>query len=109
MRFVGTEDERVTGRNVGLAVLVANTAFSGNDQIQFPLSRVRVVREIAFSWWDPAPFQIERMALRQIERRRLAPQCFRNSFEKHGVFSAWRLPGLFFDVVKIYFEHTKKL
>ena len=47
MRFVGTEDERVTGRNVGLAVLVANTAFSGNDQIQFPLSRVRVVREIA--------------------------------------------------------------
>jgi hypothetical protein len=63
MRFVWTEDERVAGYNFGFVVLVANSAFSGNHQIEFPLRGVCVVREIAFSWWDPVQFEVKRMPL----------------------------------------------
>ncbi len=88
MRFVWTEDEHVAGHDFGRAVFVANSAFSGIHQIQFPLGRVGVVREVALSCGHQAPFQIKRMTLGKIERSRFASQRFRNSFERDNVFSA---------------------
>src|ERR1700747_3230905 len=105
MRFVRAENKRIARYNFGLAVLVANDAFAGNHQIQFPLGRMRVVREIAFFWWNSRPFQVERMTLGQIERSRFTSQRFGNSFERSCVFSAWRLPRVFLDFVDVYLSH----
>ena len=96
MWLVWAENERVPRHNFRLAVFVANSAFSGNYQIQLPLGRVRVVSEIAFSCRHPVPFQIKWVPLGQVERSGLASQRFRNSFEGDGVFSARRLPRLLF-------------
>src|SRR4249919_1042752 len=109
MRFVWTEDERVAGHNFGPAVFVANSTFSGNHQIQFPLGRVRVVREVALSCRHPTPFQIKWVPLGKVERSRFASQCFRNSFKGDGIFSAWRLPGILFDFVQVNFFHGCKI
>src|SRR5205823_13694746 len=49
------------------------------------------------------------MTLGQIEGGRLASECFRNSFERDGVFSAWRLPCFFFDLVNVYLPHFSLL
>jgi len=108
MRLVWAEDERVAGHHFGLAIFVANNAFSGNHQIQFPLGRVRVVREVALCCWHPAPFQIKRVPLGKVKRSRFASQRFRNSFKGDGVFSAWRLPRVLFDFVEVNFFHAVK-
>src|SRR4029077_2932332 len=105
MRFVGAEDERVASEDFSSAILVANSPFARNNQIQFPLGRVRVIREIWFPGRHATPFQVEWMSLGQIERGRLAPKRFGNSFEVHDVFSAWRLPWLFFDLANVYLSH----
>src|SRR4029453_15599563 len=101
MWLVRSENERVANYNFRPAVFVTNSAFSRNNQIQFPLGRMRVVREIAFSRRHSVPFQIKRVPLGQVERSGLASQRFRNSFEGDGVFSAGRLPRLFFDLVEV--------
>ena len=108
MRLVRAENERVAGHHFDPAILVANSGFSGNDQIQLPLSRVRVVREIAFSRRHPVPLQIKRVSLGQIERSRLSSQCFGNSLEGDCVFSAWRLPRLLFDLREVYLLHCAR-
>src|SRR5262245_64012392 len=108
MRLVWAKDKRIAGHHFGPAVLVANSAFSGNYQIQFPLRRVRVVREIGFSRRHSTPFQIKRMTFGQVERCWLAAKRFRNSFEGGGVFSARRLPRVLFDFVKVNLFHGCK-
>src|SRR5437764_3524580 len=49
------------------------------------------------------------MTLGQIERGRLASDCFRNSFERNGIFTAGRLPWLFFDFGDVYLAHFRLL
>src|SRR5689334_3281981 len=105
MRLVWAENERVTSHHFGAAILVANSAFSGNHQIQLPLGRVCVIREVALSCRHSAPFEIKRMALGKIERSRLASERFRNPFKRDAVFSAWRLPRVLFDLRDIYLLH----
>src|SRR3954462_5140736 len=105
MRLVWAENERVAGHDFGPAILVANSAFSGNHQIQLPLGRVCVIREVALSCRHSAPFQIKRMPLGKAERSRLAPQRFRNYFKRDGVFSARRLPRVLFDLRDVYLFH----
>jgi len=109
MRFVWTEDERVGGHYFGPAIFVANSAFSGNHQIQLPLGRVRVIREVALSYRHPAPFQIKRVPLGKVERRWFASQRFRNSFKGDDILSAWRLPRVLFDFVQVNFCHGCKI
>jgi hypothetical protein len=47
--------------------------------------------------------------LGQVERGRFASQRFRNSFEGDGIFSAGRLPRLFFDFVQVNYFHGCKI
>src|SRR6266478_1174168 len=105
MRFVRPEDECIAGYDLCLTILMTDISLARNDQVKLPLCRVRVVRKIWFARSHAIPFQIERMPLGQIERIRIASQRFRNSFEAHGVFSTWRLPCCFFDVVNVYLAH----
>src|SRR5439155_14509662 len=109
MRFVRAEDERVVSADFRSAILVANSTLTRNNQIEFPLGRVRVVRKIWFPRRHAIPFQIKWMTLGQIERGRLASQRFRNSLEGDDIFSCRRLPRLFVDVVNVYFAHRNKI
>src|SRR6266403_2250193 len=99
VRFVGTKNKSVAGHDFSRATPVTNRSLAGNDQIKLPLRRVRVVREIALPGRHAVPFQIEWMSLGQIERSRFAPECFRNSLERYGVFPAERLPRFLFYLV----------
>src|SRR5205814_10059502 len=99
MRFVRPEDEGVARHELSSAAFVTDASFAGNDQIKLPLRRMRVIRKSWFPRRNSIPFQIKWMTLRQIERSRFAPECFRNSFERHGVFPARRLPRLLFNLV----------
>src|SRR6188508_822001 len=108
MRLVWAEDECVAGYDFSPAIFVTNSAFSGNHQIQLPLGGVRMVREVALSCRHSAPFQIKRVSFGKIQRSRFASQCFRNSFKGDDVFSAWRLPWIFFDFVDVYLLHCAK-
>src|SRR6266566_5821024 len=107
MRFVRAKDKRVVSADFRSAILVPNSTLTRNNQIEFPLGRVRVVRKIWFSGRHAIPFQIEWVTFGQIERGRLASQRFGNSLEGHGIFSCWRLPRLFIDLVNVYFAHRR--
>src|ERR1043166_9437378 len=99
MRLVGTENERVSRPDFSRTILVTNASLSRNHQVKLPLCRMCVVRKICFPGWYSIPFQIKWMTLRQIERVRYASERFRNSFERHCVSSARRLPRFFLDFV----------
>ncbi len=108
MRFVRSEDESIAGYDLNSTVFMANSPFARNNQIQFPLGRVRMIGEIGFSRRHATPFQIERMSFGQIERGRLAPKRFGNSLERDGVLSARRAPWVFVDLVDVYFSHDSR-
>src|SRR5206468_12862165 len=109
MRFVRSENERIAGYDIRRTIFVAHVPLARNNQIKLPLRRVCMIRKIWFSGRNAVPFEIERMTLGQIEGGRLASECFRNSFERDGVFSARRLPCLFFDLVDVYLAHFSLL
>ena len=101
MRFVGPEDKCIASHDLSCAIFVSNASLPRDDQVKLPLRRVCVVRKIWFSGRHPTPFHIKWMALGINRGTRFASECFRNSFERNGVFSAWRLPWFFFDLVSL--------
>src|SRR5882762_4620521 len=106
MRLVGSKNESIAVDNVGHALFASHDAFPANHEIEFPLRGMRVIGEIVFTRRNAAPFQIERMSLRQIERTWLAAKRLRDSFKRDRVFSAGRFPRLFLDLFEIYFAHS---
>src|SRR2546423_5531019 len=109
MWVVRSKDERVAHAHVGCSVSVAHTTLTADHKIEFPLRRVRMIREIEFPRWDAGPLQIKRMTFGQIERRPIAPDRFRDSLEGSGEFAARRLPRLFLDLFDVYFAHSSPL
>src|SRR5207248_11032298 len=99
MRFIGLENKGVASHNFGRPLLVTNASFSRDNQIELPLRRMRVIRKSSFLGRHSIPFQIKWMTLGQIKRSRFASERFGNSFERHGIFSAWRFPRLLLDFV----------
>src|SRR6266853_5956180 len=105
VRLVRRKNEGVASGHFCRAVLVAGAAFAGDDKVEFPLRRMRMIWEIRLAGWHTRQFQIKRMPFCQIERVRIAAERFRNSLEGCGVIAARRFPFPIFNVLQIYFSH----
>src|SRR5206468_5425936 len=91
MRFVGAEDECVSGHDFSHTILVTNAPLSRDDQIELPLRRMCVIWKSWISWGHSIPLQIKWMTPGQIKRGRTASECFRNSPKRRGIFPTGRL------------------
>lgn len=82
VRFAGLEDERVARRNRRRALIVPDVPAPGDDVIEFPLVRVRVVWIGTFARLDSSDFDVKGMTQQQIGGFRYSAQRFGDLFAR---------------------------
>src|SRR5262249_11857640 len=105
VRFARSKEKRIARTDFGPTIFVANLSATGDNLIHLGLARVRMIRTINLTFWNPDQREIKRPPLHQIKRLLSPSMRDRNIFREPAVFALRRLPLLLLHVFNVYLAH----